>query len=507
VCRELCELRPPVLTGVYAIEEARNFALASRQLAGQLRALGDLVNAVQSRDAKSYGEIIARFGLGPYCLQVCAWVGSVICSEFCFCVCPPTGVAPYFNAIGGYLYASVIDSTESSLLPLQGATGLTVNDTRAFYGSLRLNGAPFPTSGPQLEYCFEYVPLTKSFTTLAKPAAPTDLSITVASSLGFPTAPFNVVIGSANGGYEIMTVTNVSGTTWTVMRGQQLTAAAQAMAGATIVTGAKAAASASWTQVPTSWILSTQIGVFEIWVSTPFPHPEFLPVYAGVGPALFTPDGWITVPQGADYYPYQGNMINLDSTKLTASAVSVSEAGVSAGNPAINLPTDLYFGIRMRYRQHGSSTSTVAGTCDVVAIDNTFYTNVDQHPEWGGGLVTLQGVCMVDIKELQGTGNGCKGITDLLTVLFTASHPNLGLVSVSMKGPPTTSNPTGQYNFTVPTPLLQTGDWYGTAVPNGWTLSQLEPCAYLVTLKVPLLLTTGDSVPDPLQDQIAFCLS
>jgi hypothetical protein len=38
VCRELCFFPTPVPTGVYGIEEARNFALASRKLANQPRA-------------------------------------------------------------------------------------------------------------------------------------------------------------------------------------------------------------------------------------------------------------------------------------------------------------------------------------------------------------------------------------------------------------------------------------------------------------------------------------
>lgn len=43
------------------------------------------------------------------------------------------------------------------------------------------------------------------------------------------------------------------------------------------------------------------------------------------------------------------------------------------------------------------------------------------------------------------------------------------------------------------------------ATPSGWTVASLTPCAYIVTLAVGLLLTDGDSVPDPLYDQIAFC--
>jgi len=99
VCRELCDVPPPILTGVYAIEEAQNFALASRQLAGQPRALADLVSAVQTRNAAAYREIVTRFSLGPYCWQVCAWVCSVTCHEFCLCVSPPQ-LEAYFTSIG-----------------------------------------------------------------------------------------------------------------------------------------------------------------------------------------------------------------------------------------------------------------------------------------------------------------------------------------------------------------------------------------------------------------------
>jgi hypothetical protein len=38
-------------------------------------------------------------------------------------------------------------------------------------------------------------------------------------------------------------------------------------------------------------------------------------------------------------------------------------------------------------------------------------------------------------------------------------------------------------------------------------VASLTPCAYIVTLSVGVLLTTGDSVPLPIQDQIAFCKS
>ena len=100
VCRTLCQDPPVLLTGVYAIEEAQKFALAARQLAAQPRALADLVTAVQTIDAELYREIISRFGLGPYCWQVCAWVTSVTCFEFCYCVCPNQDNHPWFTNVG-----------------------------------------------------------------------------------------------------------------------------------------------------------------------------------------------------------------------------------------------------------------------------------------------------------------------------------------------------------------------------------------------------------------------
>jgi hypothetical protein len=458
-------------------------------------ALGDLVNAVQNRDAKAYSEIIARFGLGPYCHQVCAWVCSETCYEFCICVCPPPELFPEFTKIGVHEYQTQIDSA----LP---ATGLTVGGTQAFYSTLRLNGILTQTLGAQpLEYSFEYLPITIASTTLKNAIAAGDTSISVASSAGFPAVLFNVVIGSASGGYEIMTVTLVSGTTWTVARGQQGTTAAPAAAGATIVTGA--AAAGAWTQVPTGWITRTVIGQAEVFVPLPIPHFEFPNVAVnpnpGEIPAPFTGDGFIQVPQGSNIF-LNGNMINLDSTMLP-SFPAADETGVSASNPANHpMPTDLYFGIRMRVRQHGSLTSSDGGTCNVVAIDNTLYNKVNHHPEWDGGVTNGQyGVAMVDIKELQAAG--CAGITNSLTVLFTASHPNLGSVGINMIGPG------GPYNFTLPTPLPETGDWYCTAA-NDFVLANLTPCAYIVTLAVNLLLTTGDSdFPSPLIDQIAFCLA
>lgn len=490
-CREICRAPIPVVAGIYAVEEARNFALALRQLTSQPRVLSNLVSAVAKPDAKAYAEIIGRIGLGPYCLQICGWVTSVVCHEVCTCVCPQQG--SYFTAIGGYLYETQIDSA----LP---STGLTIGGgPLAFYGTLRLNGSlQQELYGQPLEYSFWYQAITAASTTLAAAIGAGDLSLTVASSAGFPSGSFNAVIGSAGGGYEIITVTSVAGTTWTVVRGQQGTTAAAAAAGATIVAGVTAPA--AWTQVPAGWIPRTVIGQQ---ITGVLPHLTVKEVAVnpnpGDVPAPFTADGWIQVPQGADIY-LNGNQINLDSTQLPGFSNS-NENTLTAGNAATpGAPTDLYFGLQMRVRQHGSATYSPGGTCNVVAVDNFLYSQINHHPEWGAWVGNdAYGVAMVDIKELQAAG--CAGITNSLTVLFTASSPNLGSVSISLVGNGVS------YDLGLPTPVPQTGNWYGTAT-NPFDITKLEPCAYLVTLSVDLLLTNGDdSFPNPLQDQIAFCLS
>jgi hypothetical protein len=162
VCRTLCRIPPPILTGVYAVEEAQNFALAARQLAGQPRALGDLVTAVQKRDAEAYQEIIDRFRLVPYCWQVCSWVCAVTCHEFCICVCPPPILYPWFTTVGYFDIYSDIDSTtgktnKSLPFPMLGSGG---GPKFAFFGPLQFGGfCPIDSpvfSGVRMKYRFLY---------------------------------------------------------------------------------------------------------------------------------------------------------------------------------------------------------------------------------------------------------------------------------------------------------------------------------------------------------------
>src|SRR6185437_11967486 len=117
--------------------EAREFALAARALAGQPRVAAALVQAVAARDAKAYAAALARLGLEPYCYQLCGWVGSLVCYEFCICICPnPTQQAPEWTNIGYILVDSDIDAAGRTTVARSGAGGVGY----AFLGSLQLTG-------------------------------------------------------------------------------------------------------------------------------------------------------------------------------------------------------------------------------------------------------------------------------------------------------------------------------------------------------------------------------
>ena len=154
----------------------------------------------------------------------------------------------------------------------------------------------------------------------------------------------------------------------------------------------------------------------------------------------------------------------------------------------------------MLVREVGAAgAGIVAGHCQNVAVENTKYRTL-HHPAWMAVLQTSAlAVAMVDIDEL--IVDGCAGIGDTLTVTYTAAHPNLGAVSLSMSGPG------GPYTLAqTPDGAATSDNQFGTATlapPD--TVAGLVPCAYTVTLSVQVLLTTGDSVPDNLIDQIAFC--
>ena len=262
----------------------------------------------------------------------------------------------------------------------------------------------------------------------------------------------------------------------------------------------------SWSQIAPAQIAPTLVGWF---IQGPPPWVRY--VVNGTPGPLEVPAtinaGWIQVPpliSNKGQFVPSGDLALLISNLLQPFPQH-DETGVVAGGPAAHpLAEDVHYGIRMRVREVGSPpTEHDGGTCVHVAIDNTLYENITRHPEWDGGLQPpgQLAVAMVDIQELH--ANGCADLSSSLTVLFTAAHPNLDPAGVSV----TLTGPGGPYAFALPSNPDPPGDWYGTAAQSGWTLSQLQDCAYIVTLSVNVLLTNGDpgSEPSPIHDQIAFC--
>ncbi len=358
--------------------------------------------------------------------------GPCFCVDLCIEKQPPAvDYLPVFDALGGYLYASDIQSAVPG-------SGLTVGDNRAFYSTVRLNGALSKTfNGQPMEYRFEF--------------RNTD-------ALGNPTGP--------------------------------------------------------WSPVAMTQFDKTLIGKLERYAPALPGDPNPIktqkvyvdPANPGGGAVnAVIVGGWVRVPQFSNvfgpegFFVPDGNMLNVITGALAGSpGISVLgvKAGVSSTSLGATLAQNRHIALRMRVREVGNPASeTDAGTCFHVAIENTLYDGVAKGGSWAPSVLDDQ-LCVCSVDSVQLRSNGCAGLNSGLDVLFTAAHPNLGNVSIAMTGPG------GPYGFTLPAAVA--GERFGTAV-NNFTFSTLTDCAYIVTLSATVLLTTGDSSPLPIQDQIAFC--
>ena len=274
------------------------------------------------------------------------------------------------------------------------------------------------------------------------------------------------------------------------------------------------------TQVTAAQIARTRLGTLSIYAPTgpgdlnPIKIHDYT-VNGTAGPtervASFTADGWISVPQesnvfGSGFFTPLGDLIDLVTPTL-ASWPAIDQTGKQAGQTSgPTFAHNKHFRIEMRVREAATPGSEISGgVLENLAIENTLYNNVTYHPTWNGSTQSgLLGVAKIDIQQLMGAGMGCSEITANLDVLVTTAHPNLGSVSLTLTGP------TGTLGF-IP-PAANANERAGTAAipaplpaPPGWTVASLVPCAYVVQLSATLLLTTGDSVPNPLYDLMAFC--
>jgi hypothetical protein len=448
VCRELCRRPPVVLTGVLATEEAREFALASRALAAQPRLAATLVDAVARNDAQAYAGIVARLGLEPYCLQVCSWVGSLICFEFCLCVCPnPTLQAPEWTNIGYILVASDIDATGKTTVSRSGAGGVGY----AFFNSLQLTGYCAATSsitpGSPMMYRFVYslngAPQQSVVDGMLDPN-PFQVA-------GLPTQLWPTIDGSGNA-----TSTN-----------------APTFGGAVFVCNS---------------------GDVPFPVTTP---PAIRPPPA-VGSPWYPPQvyvwpdaatGWTLVFQNT-YAGFVSGFMNVNSETIIAGANP--DAGFALAD--IGKPI---------------AASAVLNGANVSFTFEATRVSTPSPPDYQQSPVLTRINNNSEVNELYfqqffGTSGCCTPITSDVTVLFSVDHEEMGpwslVISSCALSTPITLWP---HSPTPPTVTIGPRGGYGSIDQS---TTGFSPCSYTVTLTTTPLLTTGivNRSADP--NSLTFCI-
>jgi hypothetical protein len=525
VCWEFCRVRPPILVGVDAIDEAREFAIATRAFANKPRALGDLVNAVFNRDAKAYNEIISRWGLERYCVQVCGWVCWVICREFCICICPPPVLRPWFTTVGNFDIYTQLD-------PASGRTNTALASTVsmpwgggpnfAFYNEVQLGGwcpSFSPTSpGTPMRYRFLYA---QAKTTLAANITAVQGTITVAGGSPPPT-PFDISVCVDGQTGETMTVTAVAANTWTVTRGQDGTIGAAATTGAEVwidpkpITGPLAGTELPVGQKIISWPQNSGGLAGSL-------QPTFVPIVVGYGtdpimPALGAPwvgpkhyiapditTGWVDIDTDNISGGFQ-KLLNFDTTQvvsggcppLPAPSTSPCLNGLfdAGGAPAGSAVTGAGQGAGTDLAIVFQATRVLVGSVDYSNSLCKIHINnwVEVNNLW--------------IQEFNGPATCCTPIDASLTVQFTVDHEemdsggwSLSITSCSGSAPGdvTPSMPSGP-----PHPVtLSSRGGFGEVFENtsGWI-----NCSYVVSLVTRPGLTTGLFDRPGEDNQKTFCI-
>lgn len=385
-------------------------------LTGRLDRVEALLDAGRTYDDDRFAELIRKFELARWGHYVCFWTHRLLCYRRCTFVCPPLPPRPVFYRLGGYPFPSEVDT---------GGSGLTVGESRAFHGTVRLNGSALQQSydGGDPEYRFE---------------------------------------------------ANIGGT---------------------------------WTPVLPGQISPTVIGS---WTSIAAPARDYVVNGDATNPDIIavSPDGegWIKVPTANSFwtatgaFTSNGDFIRVRTDSLVQPTPVHDASSVSAGQavPAAELGADHVVGLQMRWRKVGTTgDGLVVGTAGAVAIMNDRWNQVAKGGSWLGSRLDGQlGVVSVGVDEI---GPGCLDVDDDLHVRYTAAHPHLGSVSLSVLGPvpvaltltdDMTSTPHDRHGVATLTPPVEVKD--------------LPECSYLATLSASFLLTDGDNNPGQVHDQVAF---
>lgn len=394
----------------------REWAKVTVALTGQPDQVGALLEAGRAFDDRRFAELIREYELARWCHYVCFWTHRLLCYRRCAFVCPPLPPRPVFYRLGGYPFPTEVDTAGS---------GLTVDESRAFHGTVRLNGSALQQryDGGAPEYRFE---------------------------------------------------ANIGGT---------------------------------WTPVLPGQISPTVIGS---WTSITAPARDYVVNGDATNPDIIavSPDGegWIEVPTADSFwtatgaFTSNGDFIRVRTDSLVRPTPVHDASSVSAGQPvpAAEVGADHVVGLQMRWRRVGTTgNGLVVGTAEAVAIMNDQWNQVAKGGSWlGSRLDGRLGVVSVGVDEI---GPGCLDVDDELHVRYTAAHPHLGSLSLSVVGPV----PVALTLADEPTSTPEDRHGVATLTPPA-EVSGLPECSYLATLSASFLLTDGDNNPAPEHDQVAF---
>jgi hypothetical protein len=502
VCDVVC--RPLVLQRPHLIPELLAAGQAVGRLAADEKTFAAAVDAVRAGACDRLGATLDGAGHGAFCHLICEWFCSLRCMLVCLRLCRVFPIERPESPIGEMLEFA---RATGSLAAKQGTL------ERLSAAVLREDVESVQSLVKELEferYCIQFCHWVcflrcQLFCVCVCPPRSAAYFIKIGryqyAEVYPTTGPLPPKIESQVGGTGLTSDTRAFFNTLRLNGGFTLQSGAPQMEYRfeTITTdaaGNPSPAAATWQPVLSAATTPTVIGYNRVSGPSGF---TFVPVFA-----TLDSQGWIQVPLSSPTYVPTGDLLLLVSQALT-NPTHLDQTGVLAGAHSSHpLAQDVYFGIRMRVRNVGDPGSEFdAGTCHHIAIDNALYSHVTHQPSWKnltdpdppGDLA----VYLLDIQELLGA-NACKQITDQLTVLFTAAHPNLGSATLTMDGPG------GPYTFAVtPDPGSTSVDFFGSATLAKVAAKDLDPCAYLITLTVDVSLTDGDNGPGALIDQRPFC--
>lgn len=264
----------------------------------------------------------------------------------------------------------------------------------------------------------------------------------------------------------------------------------------------------TWKEVKPSQMCEAEIGNFLINTGDPMNPIALVPYKVGNVSGGVTLDGWIAVPQAANFAPnINGVLLSLNTASLNSNAVNMAGLvqGLSTTTKA-PLQPNRFFKIRMRKRQVGIPLSELpAGVSNPIAMFNTSYQNVPKFGSWMPSLANEMGVACIDVLEMVGGGIGCTPITTAIHVKYTAANPNMGVVTLTLYGPG------GPYAIRDIAPVSSVSETFGTAKElfNGAVvpINSLLNCAYTAYLSVELKLTDGENQHSNIEDWLSFCKS